>query len=175
MNNIKIKQQDLIPILTNKCNWESLGLDPNKGYVLFGNPGVGKTFAMNEEAKTQKIGWGHPALPSVYSDLKDLSAKYIFSKCELMGSSYLTQFAEDHDMWLDDLGFEPTECVSYGTKFIPMQDLIFYRHKIFPRKKTNFTTNYSLDQLGEKYGPAIISRLKEMCNLIIVTGEDRRL
>jgi DNA replication protein DnaC len=174
MNTVKINQHDLLSVLTDKSKWESLGLDPKKGYVLLGNPGIGKTYAMREEAKTQKIGWGHPNLPSIYSGFRDLSSKFIFSKCEMQGSSYLNQFCEDHEMWLDDLGFEPTECNSYGTKFIPMQDLIFHRHKLFPYRKTSFTTNYTPDQLEKKYGPAILSRLKEMCNFIIVTGEDRR-
>lgn len=175
MNIIKINQDDLLEHLTDVSVLESAGLDPNKGYLLFGNPGVGKTSAMREEAKTQKIGWGHPNLPSVYSDFRDLSSKFLFSKCEQMGSNYLNQFSEDHEMWLDDLGFEPTECNSFGTKFIPMQDLIFYRHKLFPRRKTNFTTNYTIEQLEQKYGSAIVSRLREMCNFIIVTGKDRRV
>ena len=171
MNTIKINQYDILSVLTDKTNWETLGLNPNKGYILFGNPGVGKTYAMREEAKTQKVGWGHPALYG----FKDLSSKSIFAKCETLGPNYLNQFCEDHEMWLDDLGFEPTECNSYGTKFIPMQDLIFNRHKLFPLRKTRFTTNYTPDQLETKYGKAIISRLTEMCNFIVVTGEDRRV
>ncbi len=171
---IKINQKDIQDVLSNITKWESLGLDPNKGYILCGNPGVGKTYAMREEARTKKIGWGHPALPSSLKDFRDLSTKLIFSRCERNGSSYLLQFTEDHDMWLDDLGFEPIECVSYGTKFNPIQDLVFFRHQMFPKKKTNFTTNYTPVQLEEKYGQAILSRLYEMCNFIVVQGEDLR-
>ena len=172
---IKVKQEDLADLLANEQNWASQGLDPNKGIILIGNPGVGKTYAMREWAKTKKIGWGHPGLPSVYKELRDLSTKLIFTKCELLGPNYLLQFIEEHEMWLDDLGYESTECVSYGTRFSPIQDLIFHRHKLFPTRKTSFTTNYTIPQLEQKYGQGVASRIQEMCNVIIVTGKDRRL
>lgn len=174
MNQIKINQNHLSDLLSDETQWESRGLDPAKGIILIGNPGVGKTYGMKEWARTKKIGWGHPNLPSEYKDLRDLSTKLVFAKCEQHGPSYLIQFAEDHEMWLDDIGFEPTECNSFGTKFIPIQDLLFYRHQLFPRRKTHLTSNYTLDQLGEKYGPAIVSRIKEMCNVVYVEGIDRR-
>lgn len=174
MNFKKINQYDLEQILSDKNQWQAWGLNPNKGYILIGNPGVGKTWAMRQEALTQKIGWGHPKLP-LSQNQKELSAKFIFSQCEKQGPNYLNQFTQDHDMWLDDLGFEPTDCNSYGTKFSPIQDLIFYRHKLFPHKKTNFTSNLSHVQIKQKYGEAILSRLFEMCNFIVVEGQDRRL
>ena len=134
MNQIKINQNHLSDLLSDETQWESRGLDPAKGIILIGNPGVGKTYGMKEWARTKKIGWGHPNLPSEYKDLRDLSTKLVFAKCEQHGPSYLIQFAEDHEMWLDDIGFEPTECNSFGTKFIPIQDLLFYRHQLFLKK-----------------------------------------
>jgi DNA replication protein DnaC len=71
---------------------------------------------------------------------------------------------------IDDVGTEPSEVVSFGTRFQPFSELIQQRYD-----KNNaiwFTTNIDQDSFEKVYGERITSRLKEMTYGVIFKGKD---
>ena len=161
MNKIEI-HQDVLPILLEEVDrWQDRGLDPNKGLFLNGNPGVGKTFNLTKYLSVRKQGWS-------------MSAYDIESEVQLKGPSVINNYV-NHDMMIDDLGMENDFTMHYGAKLRPLQNLLFVRHKVFPTYKTHITTNLTIADLRLKYTERIVDRLFEMCNIITVTGQSKRI
>ncbi|MDX1285540.1 MAG: hypothetical protein R3182_11030 [Draconibacterium sp.] len=75
-------------------------------------------------------------------------------------------------LFIDDIGKEEEEMKSYGTDIRPVTELIArrYDHGAW----TFATTNYKIKTLEEKYTPHTADRMKEMFNIIELTGESRR-
>jgi len=72
---------------------------------------------------------------------------------------------------LDDFG------VSKSTEWVmqTFDAIIDFRHQNARTKITIVTSNLSLDQIDEKYGDRIASRIAEMCDSFEITGPDRRI
>ena len=142
----------------------------DKGWCLIGTVGTGKTVLM-----------------------KVLNANLIYSKSFLVykmqsiwepafgyaqkGHEALYRYFTGH-WFFDELGLVEKETVTYfGNKLNVSATIIQDRHKSFIEKQllSHFTTNMSLAQVGETYGDMVLSRLKQMCNVVAVLSHDRRL
>ena len=75
-------------------------------------------------------------------------------------------------MLIDDIGREPKEINTFGTKELPVTDLMSIRYDF--GSLTFATTNFNDDILKEFYGEALIDRFHEIFNYIIMTGKSRR-
>lgn len=150
----EINQKDLKPFLEERIS--------HKGILLMGNTGVGKTYSM-KNFYLPNVRKGHEV--SVYD---------LYQEAVINGPTFINKYLT-HDLFIDDLGSEPKEVHYYGTLFSPMEMLLHERYKLYPGFKTNFSTNLNmLDEIPARYGQRIASRLKEMCDLIIVEGSDLR-
>jgi hypothetical protein len=163
-NYIKLSQEHRKVIL-DPDKWEALGLDPNKGLLIMGPVGVGKTYLIREYLQDKNRGfWIEP-----YNVGKVVGSQ---------GYDWYEQIKIDH-LTFDDLGKEPESINYYGTTLLPGQHIIELRYDVFQRtdgrNRTCFTTNLNRDLLKEKYGERCYSRLIEMCNIVAITGEDLRL
>ena len=163
-NYIKLEQHNKNLIL-DQDRWVALGLDPNKGLLIMGPVGVGKTTLLNKYLENKNRGhWIEPA--------------FIGRGLVTHGTEYFRQFEQDH-FTLDDLGKESETFTHYGHTFFPGQDMIDIRHNVFTRtagrNRTCFTTNLNQEGLKERYGERCYSRLTEMCNFIALVGEDFRV
>jgi len=157
--------------------------DTRKGIYIFGGVGTGKThiaYALlkrwnelrkyeienNEENKSEEV------LPRPYG--------LLWNTTELLyelRKSYKTKEQDFIDdivtkkafLFLDDIGSE---------KVTDWVEELFYLivntryEKVHPMV---FTSNLPLSQLAEKIGDRTVSRIKEMCHIIELKGEDRRL
>lgn len=77
----------------------------------------------------------------------------------------------------DKTGYPTREEVNrYGNKILVGSELIIMRYNIFKETafQSHFSTNLTEDELERVYGARCISRLYEMCNVMIVKGKDRR-
>jgi DNA replication protein DnaC len=148
-----------------------------KGILIAGNFGVGKTWLMRVFARNQlQVFQVHNA-----KDIADLFEKD--------GVDSQTQFIDPPrlpvndiqnfyhrfiGLCIDDMGTE-REKNNYGNRKNVIGDLIELRYS---RKATghllHITTNLNADQLKEMYGGRVTSRLREIMNIIHLTGEDRR-
>jgi DNA replication protein DnaC len=79
-----------------------------------------------------------------------------------------------YDIAIDDLGFEAERSSTYGNVRDIMEDVLTERYKVFPRWKTHITTNLTGQQLLQRYGDRIYSRLCEMCHFVTMGNGDRR-
>ena len=178
---IEIHQTKLSSLLEDVEFRKKIGIDPNKGVLLMGPVGVGKTHTLREMAIRSKIGWGHPDMPTMYyyegenstpiylSDIKsDALARLIAKKDGVL------RLFKDHTLYLDDLGSEEPQANHYGSKSQPIKDLLDIRYEVRNSYKTFATTNRNLDYFRDVYGERIVSRFYEMFNLIFVEGVDLR-
>lgn len=73
---------------------------------------------------------------------------------------------------LDELGVEPMNIKVFGTEVTPIADLLLYRYeKMLP---TILTTNLNANEIGERYGPRIYDRLKEVGEVLWYNGASFR-
>ena len=187
MNKIYIEQNNSLDFI----NWSNEqmvknGLDPNKGFLILGQIGVGKTYAIKAYENALESNKGIKS----YS----ISAFELMMIGEADGLSGLSQYINPYPMFVDDIGREAGLVKHFGNEIHPLQYIIFERHKIFSSYKTqlekaenkiwyeenkhryltHFTSNADMDTLALKYGSYITDRLTEMCNVIVINGKSRR-
>lgn len=136
------------------------------GLLLMGACGVGKTHLAAAIANRQI--WKTPTLfiscPEFLLELRDGITR------KRKDHLYLSDLARRVKLLvLDDLGAEKSSEWVQETLFV----LVNYRYEqMLP---TIFTTNCSLEELEEKVGKRITSRIIEMCRCIQMGGEDWRI
>ena len=135
-----------------------------KGLCLMGRPGTGKTLAMKF---INGGGYRAQSLVRLYTDNPELFEDRCYGIPE-----YNVQVPI---LTIDDLGAEPT-LNYYGTKVEVMDDVVSRRAVLFCDcgHLLNLTTNLQPEELDERYGPRLFSRIREMCNVVIFQGPDRR-
>ena len=173
--NFKLFQTDKI-LLLKLCayflNDQSLcrkfKIDPNKGLLLTGPVGCGKTSFMRLMTQI-----AHPKRTFEVIPARNLT--FEFSN---QGFSVIEKYGNHKSLCFDDLGVEPnarhfgTECNVMGEVVLSRYDL-FINHKV----KTHVTTNLNAQELEDRYGNRVRSRMREMFNLIAFSSlsSDKRL
>jgi hypothetical protein len=161
---------------TDTKDFEVGGYSLNKGILIMGNVGVGKTDLMRFFQKNKKCCY------KVVS-CNDVSADYLIYKDEFDGiySTPTRMAINDADVFFqrvrgfcfDDLGTEDVKN-AFGNKKNVMADVILdiYAKKIYGC--FHVTTNLSSDEIEATYGSRVKSRLREMFNVFELPGIDRR-
>lgn len=151
---------------SNKSKYVSTlnNLDFDKGLLIFGSIGFGKSLIM-KIFKNISI----PGNRFYYHEANDIVMEY--SKDGYEG---LENFLKSN-AYYDDIGTEEKASHYEKGKEI-FKTIIETRYNQFLNKgyKTHFTSNLNPDELKERYGERVRSRLNEMFNIIVVNGEDRR-
>ena len=77
---------------------------------------------------------------------------------------------------LDDLGAEPT-LVDYGNRFELLDEILDARWRLWEAvgTLTFLSTNLSDEEIQSRYGVRLWSRIRGMCNIVILHGKDQRL
>lgn len=148
-----------------------------KGLLLMAAPGVGKSEMIKLFSQNPKQSFDF------------VPCEHIGSKYKAEGDHILAHFATYRSdvpspknffqqrlgFVFDDLGRE-NAVSNYGPSILPMQNIlqVAYDRKDLPWYTRHVTTMYDWDYLQEKYGYHIRSRMREMYNQIILSGEDRR-
>ncbi len=139
----------------------------NKGIMLLGNVGSGKTLLMNIFQRLLFLRSGKTFL---FKNLGTLSAEY-----KKDGDIVIFK-SKRKDYLFDELGLDTEHINSFGNKINIVQELVRERYEDFINNGTltHFTTNLVIEQIEENYGERTASRLTEMCNFIQMTSYDRR-
>lgn len=137
------------------------GYDLKKGLLLRGSCGLGKTFI-------PKCLKDNQLRPILIINMNEIS-----SEVKTSGEYEVPFFS--HILYLDDVGTEETPIKFYGTSINWFKNFFenFY-FKNIPFNKLIISTNNSAQEIEEKYGFRIRSRIKETFNIIDITGNDMR-
>lgn len=162
--NFKIHDDDRT-ILFKLCNYfikdesncEKMGIDINKGLLLTGPVGCGKTSLMSllrhivPHQKPYKI----------------IPARNIVFGFNHVGYKTIEDYGHTNYFCFDDLGVEPIGR-HYGKDCNVMGEILLSRYDLFLQNKikTHATTNLNAQELEERYGNRVRSRMRELFNLI---------
>ncbi len=154
-----------------------LGHHLDKGLLIMGDVGTGKTDLFRllriylKDYKKSNYAFDYSVVWELTADfnekgfpaLKPHEVKNMYYD-ELCLTNERTDFPEKE------------RAIHFGQKLLIGEELILTRYNSFKGcgYQTHFTTNASLDELLKVYGDRPYSRLQEMCNFLILTGEDKR-
>lgn len=139
-----------------------LSYDLKKGLLLRGDAGLGKTYLV-------KCAGNNELNPVLILSMLEITHEI---KAE---GEYKIEMGKDKILYLDDVGTEEPVVNHYGTKITFFKNFIegYYLNRR-PFQNLMFSTNNSFQEMEEKYGVRVRSRIRDMFNIINVTGEDLR-
>lgn len=137
-----------------------LKFDLNKGLLIRGVSGLGKTHLVRCIEKNEVYPIEIISMIDITENVKE-------------EGSYELQY--QHTLYLDDVGTEEATVNHYGTKINWFKNFIeMYYLKNRPFARLVISTNNSFDEIENKYGFRVRSRVKDMFNIIDVQGKDMR-
>jgi DNA replication protein DnaC len=146
----------------------------NKGLFLIGDVGVGKTLLIKAFSYSHYLNFIDQLIK--FDFFKVVNANSISGDFQKNGIEGIEKYFL-RDYCFDDLGTEQIPSVHMGNRKNIMQEIIEQRYdnrEKLPFRSTFFTSNLSGNQIEELYGTRVRSRIREMCNWIVIPGEDRR-
>lgn len=136
---------------------------PNKGILLSGKRGIGKSFTFEIYRKVIQY---NPNLnrPIVIKSVLQIEEEYKAAKDEKKSGEYLKDLINTPELVIDDLGMEDMKFNDYGTIRNLIADIIFLRYPLFQRGLvvTHATTMLKHDELPKIYPAHIVDRMREM-------------
>ncbi|MEC4004851.1 ATPase [Flavobacterium sp. SUN052] len=140
------------------------GINLNKGILLSGPVGCGKTSLMNLMKYLTATEHKFSVKPC-----RDISFEFIQEGYQIIhkySNGKLYQF-EPRVYCFDDLGTE-NNLKYFGNECNVMAEILLSRYDLFISKKlqTHITTNLSATEIEKTYGNRVRSRLRQMVNLI---------
>ncbi|WP_284651647.1 ATPase [Flavobacterium terrisoli] len=142
----------------------NFGVDINKGILLSGPIGCGKTAIMNLMKFISKTEHKYYVKPC-----RDISFEFIQDGYQTIHkySNGKLYHADPKIICFDDLGTE-NNLKYFGNECNVMAEILLSRYDIFISKRipTHLTTNLSASEIETHYGLRVRSRLRQMVNLI---------
>ena len=150
------------------------GINLNKGILLTGPIGCGKTSLMNLMKYLTATEHKFFVKPC-----RDISFEFIQDGYQIIHKYSIGKLyqSEPRTYCFDDLGTE-NNLKYFGNECNVMAEILLSRYDLFISKKllTHITTNLSATEIETHYGNRVRSRLREMVNLIAFekTAQDKR-
>jgi hypothetical protein len=167
----KIREEDheiifklIVYFVGDTLNAEKLGIELQKGIILTGPIGCGKTSLMNLMRFVPP-----PERNYIMKTCRDVSFEFIQEGYEVIWRYSRMSFNNSHPKiyCFDDLGAEQS-LKYYGNECNVMGEILLSRYDLFVSQNmiTHLTTNLSASEIENGYGNRIRSRLREMFNLL---------
>ena len=145
--------------IKDKDNCEKYEIDVNKGILLSGPVGCGKTSLMKLLRYIVPMQRPYEMIPC---------RNVVFSFNHL-GFKTIEEYGNTKFFCFDDLGVEPAGRF-YGKDLNVMGEVLLSRYELYLQTKhkikTHATTNLNAEELEERYGNRVRSRMRELFNLI---------
>lgn len=165
-----------------RFNAQGQGFSLEKGILLIGIPGIGKTHLMNFFAKNPHASYIVPTCKTITE--KFIKTNPVWERDGLSVIEYYSSLQkaesghpynqEELGVCFGDLGAE-ADGNNYGNKRNVIEEIVFNRYEAhLPFKYTHFTSNLNAEMIGQKYGDRMRDRLREMCNVLTIEGESFR-
>ena len=175
----KIVEQDhdiifrlLVYFLADKTQAEKHGIELDKGLLLTGPIGCGKTSLMSLMRFVPPPERNH-----IMKSCRDVSFEFIQEGYEVIWRYSRMSFNNAHPKiyCFDDLGAEQS-LKYFGNECNVMGEVLLSRYDLFTTQRmiTHVTTNLSASEIETLYGNRLRSRLREMFNLIPLSSKDKR-
>lgn len=153
--------QQLYFHMTNNSKLIDYENNKNKGVILLGLNGVGKTLILETYLSLYQMFNKEHSFFYIH-------AKQLFHTYKEKGIDYLVK---KPILFIDDIGKEKI-INDYGNQLNILEEVISLR---YDRGAWTFaTTNYNIEKLKEKYSQTIADRIKEMCFGRILKGQNYR-
>jgi len=162
----------IVYFVGDQLNAQKLGIELQKGILLTGPIGCGKTSLMNLMRFVPPPERNHIMKPC-----RDVSFEFIQEGYEVIWRYSRMSFNNSHPKiyCFDDLGTEQS-LKYFGNECNVMGEILLSRYEYFISQKmvTHLTTNLGASELENLYGNRIRSRLREMFNLLPLNSTDKR-
>lgn len=169
----------LAAYFSNDKSFEEKGYDLNKGILLQGDVGVGKTDLMRAFAKNKRQCFLPISCNEIENKIRQQGVEYwhVYTSFVPGHGSTSEYYFQPNIAWMfDDLGTEEV-IKDYGNTLDALEKIIHERYMLkekIPFSSLHLTTNLSGDMIESRYGYRMRSRIREMFNVIKLTGTDRR-
>eukprot|EP01089_Gocevia_fonbrunei_P021289 TRINITY_DN8207_c0_g1_i1.p2 TRINITY_DN8207_c0_g1~~TRINITY_DN8207_c0_g1_i1.p2 ORF type:complete len:218 (-),score=23.59 TRINITY_DN8207_c0_g1_i1:961-1614(-) len=143
--------------IKDELNCKKLGLDLGKGILLSGPVGCGKTCLMRLLRHLAPQERPYEVIP----------ARNITFAFNNIGFKIVEDFGDSKFYCFDDLGVEPTGKF-FGKDCNVMGEVLLSRFELLIKYniRTHATTNLNAQELEERYGSRVRSRMRQLFNLI---------
>jgi DNA replication protein DnaC len=154
----------LVYFLNDEITAKTIGIDLNKGILLSGPIGCGKTSLMNimrlVPQQDRKF---------ILKTTREISFEFIKEGYEVIQRYSSGNKLQNNvkNYFFDDLGTE-NNLKYFGNECNVMGEILLSRYDLFINKKiiTHITTNLSASEIEAAYGNRVRSRLRQLCNLV---------
>ncbi|MEO0038623.1 MAG: hypothetical protein RIQ59_1834 [Bacteroidota bacterium] len=158
----------LIYTIRDKESCDKHGIDLNKGILLTGPVGCGKTSLM-----TLLKHFAYIETNYTMKSTRDISAEF-----NIDGYPTIFKYGKTHKIYcFDDLGVEQN-MKHFGNECNTIAEILLHRYDLLESQNivTHATTNLNANELEKLYGNRVRSRLRSMFNLISfpATSMDKR-
>ncbi len=149
--------------------------DYRKGFILFGNVGVGKTSIFRilellfKEFYLPQYNFKFVTARSIISEV------IIESKSKVSSEEFIIQKYSKSILYIDDIS-KNSKAIIWGQKRDVIEEILLNRYDLFCRngKRTFVSTNLSRDEFTTNFSPSMNDRLFDMFNFIDLPGKSRR-
>lgn len=150
-------------------------LDPQKGLMLHGDIGTGKTTMLEIARVFTQAMRPRDDRGRLYG-FRTTSAIGVASAFNSEGYDGIRTYCETDRQAFDDLGLEPRSVNYYGTRVNPMQHVLLARYDRWTSRGdfTHVTTNLNLQGIQQEYGDQVYDRCKQMFNMVEFAGKTWR-
>lgn len=153
-------------------------LDSNKGLLLRGDIGTGKSTIMQILSRYSYFTRGKERGGFPVGGFKIDSASFIANNFSMRGKDALELYTYNNGtprmICFDELGREPMPAKYFGTELNVMQYIFQCRYELRYEAMTHATTNLTIEGIQGLYGAYIADRINEMFNVIDLNGDSRR-
>lgn len=152
-------------------NWSTELNTFSRGIFLTGSTGVGKTYALhaihNNVLDRETVAKTSVGRVENWVDL-------LFELKDRISKGGIRDFINDNIIrrsfvFIDDVGAEKQTEWSHEMLYLIVNRLYESQKPLF------ITTNLSAEEFTAKYGERLVSRIAEMCSVLELTGEDKRI
>lgn len=155
------------------CIMANGNLNPQKGLWLYGNIGTGKTTLLEVVRRFCKLVRPYDNKGFPYS-FRTTNALEVCGEYSTNGHVGIATYINSGRQAFDELGSESIPTGYYGTPMNVFQYILQRRYDNRYKSFTHVTTNLSIKQISEYYGPRIYDRCKEMFNFVEMGGKTWR-
>jgi DNA replication protein DnaC len=155
------------------------GFSLDKGILLMGTPGSGKSHLMSFFTKNPNSSYAHITCKSIGEKYAEKWERDGMTTLEWYSKTLKAEFGHVYDQTelgycFGDLGTEELKN-SYGNKSNVMEHIIFERYENkLPFNQTHITTNLNPSEIEKFYGIRVRDRLREMTNAFTLKGDSFR-